>query len=233
LKLWRENRLDQEWELTFEEIYQGFMASGWYDVPYPLERKLALYITDTKYLNSTFEKDDLHKLVDYIMKDKGKQPKPYKITPEELVHSRTRGEIQEKLQQVFGKYEDLERMDKGEISLTVEGDVSKDYMADIEHAAVERDLPETKELLRRAYDEIAEGYTKGILPAYRPSLVAELAEVWKKKQALQKGRVPNHETITELDRKYTFNELKDMCKEKGLSTSGDKKALIRRLFFGD
>lgn len=68
MKLWRENRLDQEWESTFEEIYQGFKNSEWYDVPYPLERKLSLYMTDSKYLNSTFERDDFHKLVDYIIR---------------------------------------------------------------------------------------------------------------------------------------------------------------------
>ncbi|GAI71785.1 unnamed protein product, partial [marine sediment metagenome] len=71
MKLWRENRLDQEWESTFEEIYQRFKASEWYDVPYPLERKLALYMTDPKYLNSTYEKDDFLKLVDYIIKRRG------------------------------------------------------------------------------------------------------------------------------------------------------------------
>lgn len=71
MKLWKENRLDQEWESTFEEIYQGFKASEWYDVPYPLERKLALYMTDSKYLNSTYEKDDFLKLVDYIIKRRG------------------------------------------------------------------------------------------------------------------------------------------------------------------
>ncbi len=72
MKLWRENRLDQEWESTFEEIYQGFKASEWYDVTYPLERKLALYMTDSKYLNSTYEKADFSKLVDYIIKRRGK-----------------------------------------------------------------------------------------------------------------------------------------------------------------
>jgi len=68
MKLWRENRIDQEWESTFEEIYRGYKASEWYDVAYPLERKLALYMTDSKYLNSTYEKDDFLKLVDYIIK---------------------------------------------------------------------------------------------------------------------------------------------------------------------
>lgn len=54
---------------------------------------------DPKYLNSTFEKDDFHKLVDYIMKRQARLPKELrKITAEGLVYSRTREEIQDKLQ---------------------------------------------------------------------------------------------------------------------------------------
>lgn len=151
-----------------------------------------------------------------------------KITAENLVYSRTRKEIQDKVQQIFGSYEDLERMDRGEIPMTVEGDVSIDYMADIEYAAAVRDLEETRELLRRAYDEIAEGHAKGVLPAYRPSLVAELAGA-RRGQALQGGGVPNHNTVIEYDKRYSLTELEVMCKEKGLPTSGDKKTLIRRL----
>ncbi len=82
------------------------------------------------------------------------------ITAEDLVYSRTREKIQAKLQQIFGKYEDLQRMDDGKIPSTVEREVSWYYMANIERAAVDRDLPETKELLRRAYEEIAKGHKK-------------------------------------------------------------------------
>lgn len=152
-----------------------------------------------------------------------------KITAEDLVYSRSREEIQSKLQNIFGTYEDLKRMDLGEIPLTVEGDVSLRYMADIEHAAGERDLDETRALLKEAYDEIAEGYAEGVLPAYRPWLVAELVADWEEKQALQRGRVPNHNTVVEYDRGHTLGELREMCQSKGLTVSGDKKTLARRL----
>jgi len=36
--------------------------------------------------------------------------------------------------------------------------------------------------------------------------------------------------LVDYDRLYTLNDLQEMCREKGLQTSGDKKALIRRLF---
>jgi hypothetical protein len=36
-------------------------------------------------------------------------------------------------------------------------------------------------------------------------------------------------SVVDYDRRYTLTELQQMCRDKGLSTSGDKKTLARRL----
>jgi hypothetical protein len=69
--------------------------------------------------------------------------------------------IQAELQKIFGSYEDLEKMDAGKTPTTIEGEVSLKYMADIEYAAVVRDVEETRVLLRGAYDEINAMYKEG------------------------------------------------------------------------
>lgn len=140
-----------------------------------------------------------------------------KITAEDLVHSRSREEIQNKLQQIFGTYEDLERMDEGEIPLTIEGDVSYKYMADIERAAVDRDLPETEYLLGKAYDEIAKGYAKKVKKAQRTG------------ETLREPELPHYETVARHLYWNTIAELKQMCRNRRLSDEGSKEDLIRRL----
>jgi len=137
-----------------------------------------------------------------------------RITAEDLVHSRSREEIQDKLQQIFGTYEDLERMDEGEIPLTIEGDVSYEYMADIERAAIDRDLPETEYLLGKAYDEIAKGYAK---------------KAKKAGKTLRESELPHYETVARHLYWNTISELKQMCRDRRLSDEGGKEDLIRRL----
>jgi hypothetical protein len=83
------------------------------------------------------------------------------ITAEAMVALPNREAIQAELQKIFGSYEDLEKMDAGKIPTTIESDVSMDYMADIEYAAVTRDLEETRELLEGAYNEIYKMYKEG------------------------------------------------------------------------
>jgi len=139
------------------------------------------------------------------------------ITAEDLVYSMSREEIQDKLQKIFGTYKEIEYMEFGEIPMSIEADVAAEYMPDIEHAAAERNLPETREILRRAYEEIAKGYAKAGKKAQARTIPA--------------SGVPHQKLVAEFDRKYTLDELKVFSKDKGLPTSGDKKALIRRLFF--
>lgn len=39
------------------------------------------------------------------------------------------------------------------------------------------------------------------------------------------------ETVVDYDRRYNLEQLREMCRDKGLSVSGDKKTLVRRLFY--
>jgi len=87
------------------------------------------------------------------------EPK-YQITAEDLVYSRSREEIQAKLQQIFGSYESLEKMEETGIPTTIEAaalsrleEKGSFLMADLEYAAVARDLEETKHLLEVAHAE--------------------------------------------------------------------------------
>lgn len=98
------------------------------------------------------------------------------ITAENLIALPNREEIQAELQKVFGSYEDLEKMDGGELPYTIEGDVGLDYMADIEYAAVRRDLAETKGLLEGAYSEIYDMYKKGAALAKALSETSKIRE---------------------------------------------------------
>lgn len=82
-----------------------------------------------------------------------------------LVESRTRTEIQKKLQVIFGSYEHLEEMESGERDFTLEFDIADKYMADIERAAVDREYDTTEGLLKDAYRELDEEYSRQHQPS--------------------------------------------------------------------
>lgn len=61
-KLWKENRVDQEWELGVAEIATRFLASP-YNTPtylnhWPLERIVRAFLTSKDGLDSVFEESD-------------------------------------------------------------------------------------------------------------------------------------------------------------------------------
>jgi hypothetical protein len=62
VKLWKENRLNQEWELSNKEIAEKFMASDFYKNRYEkynsTDRALIWFISDKDGLNSTWEFDE-------------------------------------------------------------------------------------------------------------------------------------------------------------------------------
>lgn len=87
-------------------------------------------------------------------------PPVTQITAEDLVYSKSREEIQAKLQQIFGSYESLDKMAETGTPTTIEAAAlfrleERDgfLMADLEYAAVARDIEETKRLLEVAYAE--------------------------------------------------------------------------------
>ncbi|GAG78815.1 unnamed protein product, partial [marine sediment metagenome] len=71
----------------------------------------------------------------------------HQITAEDLVYSRSREEIQTKLQQIFGSYGSLDKMEETGIPTTIEAaalwrleEGDSFIMADLEYAAVGRDI---------------------------------------------------------------------------------------------
>lgn len=75
MKLWKENKIDQEYELSHKEIIEGFKKSSYYkryknpdDID--LDYALRLYITSKDGLNSIFGKyDDFDKLYEYAREE--------------------------------------------------------------------------------------------------------------------------------------------------------------------
>lgn len=77
MKLWKDDRIDGEYEMTIDELARGFLASGWVDVEWPYERKLVAYLTsgDRGGLRSSW--DDLvafDAVVDFIVELRSAKP---------------------------------------------------------------------------------------------------------------------------------------------------------------
>ena len=74
MKLWKDNRTDKEYELSYKQILDKFKESDyykqWLDVnsPIPLDRLLITFLTSKTGLSSVFEKEDFDNLYDYIDK---------------------------------------------------------------------------------------------------------------------------------------------------------------------
>ncbi len=93
-------------------------------------------------------------------KFKEKYPKADKTNPifninaKDLIEVKTTNEIQKKLESIFGKYNDLDKMDEGEINVSDMFDLANEYMADLEYAAKTRDYIETSYLIKKVRKEI-------------------------------------------------------------------------------
>jgi len=55
MRLWRDNSIDGEWELPEDEIARQFLASGWAEITWPLDRALRAFMTDKAGLSSVWE----------------------------------------------------------------------------------------------------------------------------------------------------------------------------------
>lgn len=68
MKLWYQNKLDQEREMSFEDIKKGFEASVFDTRDMPLERELSLYIGSGRGgLNCSCDDKDFESLVEYVV----------------------------------------------------------------------------------------------------------------------------------------------------------------------
>lgn len=72
IKLWRENRLDQEWEIKLQNLAKGFVESEYYKRYMEgmlLERCIRGYITASDGLNSVFEERDFNEIFSAVRKE--------------------------------------------------------------------------------------------------------------------------------------------------------------------
>lgn len=74
MKLWKDNRLDREYEMNHDEIYKKFVNDVYFHnwkhglTRYNLYHSLIMFITCKDGLNSVFESDDFEKLYTYVEK---------------------------------------------------------------------------------------------------------------------------------------------------------------------
>ena len=80
----------------------------------------------------------------------------FKITAKDLVEVRTIGEINEKLDKIFGPYADYDPFDDNSDPKDVMNILADNYRADLEYAARERDYNETKQILDSIKKDIVE-----------------------------------------------------------------------------
>lgn len=88
----------------------------------------------------------------------------------DLVRSRSREEIQQQLQGIFGTYDDLDKIEARELPRNPRYILSLTYMADLEYAAVTRDKKDVIDLLTFLRREIKkdESIMKYPLPELEP-----------------------------------------------------------------
>ncbi len=72
MKFWKNNRLDQEFEMHPEKVLDKFLKSkeyrDWLE-GHNFDRSLRIFLTSKEGLFATFEKGDYDKLADYIFKN--------------------------------------------------------------------------------------------------------------------------------------------------------------------
>lgn len=70
VKLWKDNRIDGEWELCLSEIADRFMASPYnsddYKLSWPLQRTIRAFITSSDGLSSVFDEADYERIHEAI-----------------------------------------------------------------------------------------------------------------------------------------------------------------------
>lgn len=151
-----------------------------------------------------------------------------RVTAKELVESRTREEIALKLQQIFGTYEDLQKMEDNIIpeSFKEQVDIADTYMADLERVAVDRDTEEVEVLLKLAYEELpkirpvatpTEGITAPINEVTPQAPQLKSTEKVKRKPRVVKPKPEKKESaaLSELQRIHTGRSPQSRAMDEG------------------
>lgn len=68
INFWLEDKDDKKYPMTFDEFYQKFINSKYYDKSSmkPLEYHIFIFIIKKDGLNSNYEKAKIFQLVDYV-----------------------------------------------------------------------------------------------------------------------------------------------------------------------
>ena len=84
MKFWKNNRLDEEFEIHPSEVLDKFLESEHYKnwlEGCNFDRCLRGFLTDKDGLSSTFENEDYEKLADYIFRNHEGRAKILKVLP--------------------------------------------------------------------------------------------------------------------------------------------------------
>lgn len=76
IMLWKENRIDHPWTITFKDLREQFYKSQMYrefQGSWPIDRMLRNFISDKDGLNSIFEDDDYQELLGFVADGEGEE----------------------------------------------------------------------------------------------------------------------------------------------------------------
>ena len=66
MKLWEENKISNEKEVSHKDISDGYFKSRYAELDMPFERKLRLYIGSADGMNSSFDEPDFPELMEFV-----------------------------------------------------------------------------------------------------------------------------------------------------------------------
>lgn len=72
MKFWKDNKLNQEWEIHPEEILDKFLDSIYFkqwQEGYPIDRELPAFLCSKDGLSSVYEQEDYEKLREYVLRN--------------------------------------------------------------------------------------------------------------------------------------------------------------------
>ena len=138
---------------------------------------------------------------------------PLEITAKDLTQAKDRNEIQNLLQRIFGTYAELDKIEAGDLPYTKRAELADEYMANLEHAVIEKDTEEVNTLLSDVKKQLTEkDYPEIVIPEKlaTPEVKAEKAI----------GKITESKTIEETTASIADAE-HILADEKGALVIGD------------
>ena len=171
-------------------------------------------------LNEKVTEENLKELEEFFVERKELITKhPLKITAKDLIQAKDREEIQSLLQRIFGTYEELDKIEAGELPYTKRAELADDFMADLEHAVVEKDTDEVKKILSVIKTELTKAdYPEIIIPEAKPKVEKLVIPEERAEKAIEK--ITESKTIEEATASIA-NAEHILADEKGALAIGD------------